>query len=522
MRRGWWDTFFGRDDDDDETEDQEPEDGDAPMREAAPVSLEPPIIRRLNPVYEETSAPPEDPPAPVAPDPHYPAPPDPARAVGQWAGGEAAALLAELPPDPRQRVAEALSLWRETEDRLARCLERSDAIAELTGPLLSGPLADPEFAQDAESLRAATGQQNAALRALTEGARARARAWILAAIQGTRTWPPQKAARLFEITGIGPFTLADLMPRLRSMEAGPRIWVAEALGLMSDTESGQALLGLLRDPDADVRATAVAALGKKGDTSLLHALGAVIKRDPDWLVRLRAIQAAQSVQGYEAIGFLQDLLNDAAWWRELQVLDSMGRSSAPEGTHDRVRTEVVNSLLAKVQAALPGADPAHRAWLMEVLGDTGDARAVPLLSSAMHDADLEVRLRAIRGLGRLGGAAIVDILIPALKDQQPEVRIRAAEALGDANDFRALEPLLETMRADDELVRAAAVAAIGKLWDRKALAPMMDAMAALNDPDQKTREEFRRAMQRMADPRTMNIVMNMLEAGGMRTRRPGS
>lgn len=511
-----WDTFFGRDDEEDS----------APVEEAAALlaPLDPPAIRGSAP-----SPPIEEPPPALSTIEGAPAPRAEARsavhgpigAVGRWAGAEAVALLGELPPAACERVAEALVLWREIEAALTESLQRADAISDVAGRLLSGPMADPEFAREGASLRAGTDQQREALIALQRGNGARARDWILSTVQAGRTWPPAKVARLLSLTGVGLLTLEDLQPRLRSMDAVPRLWVAEAFGLMDDAESGQALLALLRDPDADVRAAAVAAIGQRKDPMLLHALGTVIKRDPDWFVRLRAIQAAQTLEGYEAIGFFHDLLSDVGWWRELRVLDSANRAGAPEGTHDKVRSGVVDSLLSKVQAVLPEADPAHRAWLMEVLGDSGDPRAVPTLSSALHDAAHEVRLQALRALGRIGGPAIVDILIPALKDRQPEVRVRSAEALGDANDFRALEPLLDTLRDENEDVRAAAVAAIGRIWDRKALGPMMDALKALNDPDQKTRDEFQRAMQRMSDPRTVNLVMNMLEAGGLRTRRPG-
>jgi hypothetical protein len=517
MRRSWFDRFF-RDEYDEEYEDDE---GTA----APSAPLEPPLIRQRTapPLEEDRPAAPalEAPPPRPAPEPAYEPPsPTSVRAVGEWAGAETAAQLNELPPAARERTAEALLLWHETEVQLAQSLKRAQAIAEQSERLLSTSLSDPGFAADAEHLKQGTEMQGAALQALLEGNRSRAREWVLSALLGQKDWTPARVIRLYARTGLGPLTLADLQPRLRSMDVGPRTWAAEALGELTDAESGQALLNLLRDPDAGVRAAAIAALGKKADPTLLHALGNVIKRDPDWFVRLRAIHAAQSVEGYEAIGFLHELLRDAGWWRELQVLHSVGAANAPadgSGSYEKVRTGVVNSLLAKVQAMLPSADPPHRAWLMEVLGDTGDTRAVPLLSSALQDAELDVRLKAIRGLGRIGGASIVDLITPALKDQQSQVRIQAAEAMGDAGDFRAIEPLVSALADGNEFVRAAITVAIGKIVDTKALGPLV---AALNDPDKEARDQMHLALQKMSDPRTMNLLNAMLEAGGVR-KRPG-
>ncbi|HEY3268949.1 MAG TPA: HEAT repeat domain-containing protein [Armatimonadota bacterium] len=542
MRRKWWQNFLsGEDEFEDENDLPAEEEGVYTPEPSRPVVPDPPKHRAQHveppPALDAPPAPERDPdahpgaagplPAPVIagwePRPAAPAPapvtepPTAVRTIAQWAGHEAGTLLGELPPGARERAAEALQLWHETEVELDRNLQSAQAIARQAATLLSGPLADAEFVPEGDRLRTATEQQADALQALLGGNRARVREWVLSAVQGQRQWSPGKTLRLFQLAGIGPMTLLDLQPRLRSMDAGPRAWAAEALGDMDDPEAGAALLGLLRDPDANVRATAVSALGRKADPTLLPALGAVIKRDPDWLVRLRAIAAAQDVEGYEAIGFLHELLGDANWWRELQVLNAVDRPAGdlPAGSFEKIRGGVVNSILTKVQAALPSADPPHRGWLMEVLGDSGDVRAIPILSSALQDADLDVRLRAIRGLGHIGGAAIVDLIAPCLKDQQPQVRIGAAEALGDANDFRAVPPLLEALKDTNEFVRAAVTVAVGRIIDMGALKPLV---AGLNDPDQETRDQTQRAIQRMSDPRTGALLAAILEAGGLRKR----
>ncbi|HEY3413860.1 MAG TPA: HEAT repeat domain-containing protein [Armatimonadota bacterium] len=511
MKRSLWDRLFhGEDEEFDEGEDE------TLAVAAAAQALQP--------------TPPPTPPVDLGPtppiaDPARSAPEQPTsslRAVRAWAGAEAVELLGELSPAARDRAAEALQIWHDADTQLIACARHTGAITDASATLTAGPLSTQEFAPDLAALAQVTEAQRLALDNLLVINRGRAHEWVLAAVQTQRQWGPENVIRLFNALRIGPLTLADLQSRLRSMDAGPRAWAAEALGALDDPDAVGALLNLLKDPDPAVRVAAVASLGRKADITTLHALGQVVKRDPDWLVRLKAISAAESFTGDEAIGFWHDLLRDVPWWRELQVLDNVTHADPtrptppremPVGTYEKVRRTVLETLFGRIEAELPNADPAHRGWMMDVLGDTGDERAVPLLSSALQDVEQEVRLKALHSLGRIGTPAVVDLLLPALKDQHSQVRIQAAEALGECNDFRAVEPLLDAFQDSNQFVRAAVTVAIGKIVDTRALKPLI---AALNDPDKDVRDQTQAAIQRMSDPRTMTVINGMLEAGGLK------
>jgi len=513
MRRSWFDKFF-------RGEDEEYDDVDeSPLVDAPQLMREPPAPSPApTPPVDTAPTPPLN--KPVVPSVDQPA--SALKPLRSWAGAEAVALLNDLSPAARERAAEALQLWHDAETQLRTCAKHSEAISDASATLASGPLAAPEFAADVATLTQTRDAQRACLDSLLLTNRGRAHEWVLAAVQGQRQWGPENIIRLFNVVGIGQLTLTDLLGRLKSMDAGPRAWAADALGALNDEDAIPALLNLLRDPDSTVRIAAVASLGKKADPSTLHPLGQVVKRDPDWLVRLRAVDAAQGFEGYEAIGFLHELLRDAGWWRELQVLDNVGHadpsrptppSDVPAGTYDRIRRTVSERLLERIQADLPTADPAHRAWLMDVLGETGDMRALPILTSALQDVEHEVRLKAIHGLGRIGGPEVVQLVLPALRDQQSQVRIQAAEALGECHDFTAVPHLLEALRDGNPFVRAAVTVAVGKILDTGALKPLI---AGLNDPDKETRDQTQAAIQRMSDPRTMTVINGMLEAGGLK------
>ncbi|NMC82411.1 MAG: HEAT repeat domain-containing protein [Armatimonadetes bacterium] len=519
MARNWWDRLIGRD---------EEEEYDAFEVTAHKAVVEPEPAPVPAPVIEEPEASEviptsrKEPTASAWDDPLGSAPtfeqPSAVRQIATWAPRETVTLLNDLTGATRERVAEALVQWHEADQRLQKILRQAREAETQTRELVQTQLADPDFEGEAGVLSDSITRVASAVNALSIRNRARVREWIISAVYGHKSWSPSQLISLFDSAGCGPLTLADLQPRLRSMEASQRQWAAAALGEMSGSDVAAALLNLLRDPDSEVRSTAVASFGKLGDATSLQHLGSVIKRDPDWAVRLRSIDAACGMEGFEAIGFLHELLRDKAWWRELEI-GAWQIDSSPDLSAGRripaadVRTRVVDSILSKVQAALPVAGPAHRSWLMEVLGDTGDARAVPILSSGLQDAELEVRLRAIRGLGLIGGSSIAEIIIPCLKDQQPQVRMQAAQALGDANDFRAVEPLLEAMRDTDQNVRGAVAVAIGRIVDTRALKPLL---TALNDPDKDVREQTQLAVRRMSDPRTLALVEALLQG----TKRP--
>jgi len=71
-----------------------------------------------------------------------------------------------------------------------------------------------------------------------------------------------------------------------------------------------------------------------------------------------------------------------------------------------------------------------RYYLCEILGRSGDARAVPSLMAMANVADQMVRLRAVKALGRLQDPQAIDSLTSRLEDEDKIVREAAFNALG--------------------------------------------------------------------------------------------
>ncbi|MEG4275078.1 MULTISPECIES: HEAT repeat domain-containing protein [unclassified Microcoleus] len=104
-----------------------------------------------------------------------------------------------------------------------------------------------------------------------------------------------------------------------------------------------------------------------------------------------------------------------------------------------------------------------------ILGDLGDARAVPVLIATLKDDchnnwDYATKVSAAKALGQIKDKRATYSLIEALQDNQDEVRQMAVWALGEIGDLRAVDSLIDALRDSDYRVKQAA----NEAWDKLA------------------------------------------------------
>ncbi len=134
---------------------------------------------------------------------------------------------------------------------------------------------------------------------------------------------------------------------------------------------------------------------------------------------------------------------------------------------------------------------------MEVLGQIGNTKAVPVIIEALNDPDRTVRTEVVRALSSIGVPTIAPLmqvfregdllvrtgamealwmigqpattpLIMVLKDNQSDVRKRAALLLGEIGDAKAIDHLTSLFGDENVAVRREAFEALEMIKKRGA------------------------------------------------------
>jgi HEAT repeat protein len=187
-----------------------------------------------------------------------------------------------------------------------------------------------------------------------------------------------------------------------------RAWAAWTAGEHRASAAAEALLGALKDSDAQVRLRAVAALGVIGDPRAVEPIQRMLVHERDPATRERAERAFQAL-------------------------------SAP-----RVDPEPVDSLIEKLSSK----DVFERLTAATALEKRGDHRAVgPVLRTLEKERDLQVRKLLIGALVTMKDEIAVPDLIRIAKQDTVDVRLHAIGALALLEDSRAIDPLLDMTRS---------------------------------------------------------------------------
>ena len=213
-----------------------------------------------------------------------------------------------------------------------------------------------------------------------------------------------------------------------------------------DDRVASALMDALDDSQADVRRSAVVALGRNRVERAVEPLAAVLS-DADAGIRAEAARALGRIRREEAVPGLVGALNDA----EPEVA---GQAAIALG---RIRSETAAPGLS---AALDHDDDDVREQIVRALGRIRSAGAVDGLVIALRDEESAVRAAAARALGSIRDASAVDGLIVSLDDAEQRVVRYAIRALARIDDERAVDALVGAVGHDNPDVRRAAIVAL--------------------------------------------------------------
>ncbi|MES2123494.1 MAG: M56 family metallopeptidase [Gemmatimonadota bacterium] len=276
----------------------------------------------------------------------------------------------------------------------------------------------------------------------------------------------------------------------------------------ADTNVVNALIGRLKDDDAQVRAAAARSLGRLEDPRAVPGLIVSLK-DDNAKVRAAAADALAQFEDPRAIAPLVALLSDADSDVRQQALDALGNfekgvPSAPvvrllDDPDADIRHEAAH-LLARLgdRAAGPALaklvkDPSVdvRQAAIDALGEMQDASAGPAILGALGDANADVRQSALQALGEMKVAIPEATLRTLLSDASSDVRGATAEVVGERSMVSLVPSLQRLMQDANGDVRERAIDALSNIADQSA----RDALrAGLNSTDAKVRRRAAEAL----------------------------
>jgi HEAT repeat protein len=138
---------------------------------------------------------------------------------------------------------------------------------------------------------------------------------------------------------------------------------------------------------------------------------------------------------------------------ELRKLSETAADRSPE---ERLR--ISERLAISIQTEK---DPLVRLEIVRTLGHYPGPPADAILTRAVNDDDVQVRIVACAGWGRRGGEQAVKLLVELLRsDVNVDVRLAAAKALGETRSPAAVAPLGDALADTDPAMQYQAVLAL--------------------------------------------------------------
>lgn len=334
---------------------------------------------------------------------------------------------------------------------------------------------------------------------------------------------------------------------LRSMLAKSfgkvKIGIINTLGRRRDGMAVPALRTLVTGSDAAVGAAAAAALGNIGTAQAVSALGAV-RPKTSGAVRTELNEAYLRAAGMmvergekKAAFAIYKQLN-AAGEPEMVRISALqglalagGKDAVPalaeamKATEPAVQAQAIRQL-STIQGAdvmkllsdrMGSADALAKVRILAALSDRGDKAARPVLTSALKDSAIEVRVAALLGLGKLGDQSDVTTLSQTAANATEAAEQQAARdglyrLVGDGVDQAVVAGIASgDPKQRVELIKAAA--------ERGINAATATLIQAARDSDRNVRRESLRALRETANPADAPALVELLKAAQGSDRR---
>jgi len=239
--------------------------------------------------------------------------------------------------------------------------------------------------------------------------------------------------------------------------------------------------------------------------------------DASWRVRKEAILyffscKDPSQQLGEIISLLHDQENAGLRNAALEILIKLGSLATPE-------------LLEELKSS----DQDVRKFVLDILGDIGDEKAVGAMIGCFADEDPNVRTAAVENLGKVGSSEAIPALLDAMQVPDFSWRFTILEALSRIGERVPVVKLLAFQ--EDALLRKPLFDCLGHIGSEEVV-PVL--IAGLGDAGKKARaaaacaltriaghngEEVRHALVKLRDTQQVVQIAELLEGGERETQK---
>ncbi|MGC2064227.1 MAG: HEAT repeat domain-containing protein [Thermodesulfovibrionales bacterium] len=232
----------------------------------------------------------------------------------------------------------------------------------------------------------------------------------------------------------------------------------------------QELIKQISDSNVETRRTAVGKIRGMKDSACIPVLLKAME-DISWRVRKTAVDIL--FDEYEVEQYIHGLV------RLLYIEENAGaRNSAIEALIKLGRKATVFLIEA---FRTPNRDV--RKFIIDVLGEQRDSRALPLMLEAIRDEDENVSATAVEHLGKVREVSVVDALIEILDSGDLWTAYPAADALGRIGDRKTVPHLVAALAKKP--LREPILKALGRLAEPSTLEQIIP---MLQDPSKNIRE----------------------------------
>ena len=282
-----------------------------------------------------------------------------------------------------------------------------------------------------------------------------------------------------------------------------RMKSAQRLGGLGDPQHIPALRELLKDPVADVRATAVDSIVRIGTQ---HSLDPLMEatRDSTPGVQIMAVDGLVNFYkiGYVRKGFKaslknfgRDVRNRFAEPSEViiepyldvspEVIKVIARvidgGSSMESRANSARAAGVlrgKGALPELKEALRSKDTILILESVRAIEKIGDLKAGQSLTFLLHDLDGKVQLAVVKAIGQLAVKESIPELVGLIKtSSEKKIRRQSLIALAKMPDSDQRSIFVLYLKDKDHQVRAAAAEGIGRAGEKQDLKTILDAIA---------------------------------------------